>query len=222
MKIIGHRGARGLAPENTIAGLKKALEYHVDEVEFDLRVTKDQIVVLHHDRFVTGSNGSKYGITNYLYQELKHHKPDLTTFSEALGCINNKVRPYIEVKPNEPVELIIKVLHEHIGSMYAAEDLLLASKSQKTLRQLHAALPAVPKIVIEPWSGLRAIHRAHQVDTKFISMNQLWLWRGFITAMSRRGWKLYAYTLNNPVKVKRWANYGLYAIVTDYPDRFKS
>lgn len=221
MKIIGHRGARGLAPENTIASLQKGLQHHADELEFDLRVTKDSVVILHHDRHLTDPSGQKLLIADHTYAELRQHKPDLATFYEALSYISMKVPPYIEVKPGEPVGPIVKVLREFIGNTYAAEELLLGSKSQQILRELHKALPAVPKIVIEPWSGLRAVYRARQVDTKLISMNRLWLWSGFIVSMSRRGWKLHTYTLNDPVKAARWGQHGLYAVITDYPDRFE-
>ncbi len=47
--LQGHRGARGLAPENSIPGWKKALELGVDTIECDMGVTKDDVVVVHHD-----------------------------------------------------------------------------------------------------------------------------------------------------------------------------
>ncbi len=47
--LQGHRGARGLAPENSIPGWKKALEIGVDTIECDLAVTKDDVLVVHHD-----------------------------------------------------------------------------------------------------------------------------------------------------------------------------
>jgi glycerophosphoryl diester phosphodiesterase len=47
--LQGHRGARGLAPENTIPSFRKALEIGVDTIECDLGVTKDDVVVIHHD-----------------------------------------------------------------------------------------------------------------------------------------------------------------------------
>ncbi len=50
VEIIGHRGARGLAPENTLAGLARALELGVDGVEIDATMTADGVLVLHHDR----------------------------------------------------------------------------------------------------------------------------------------------------------------------------
>jgi len=40
--------------------------------------------------------------------------------------------------------------------------------------------------------------------------------------MKHAGYELYAYTINNPAKARRWAKHGLAGVVTDYPDRFKS
>ena len=47
--LQGHRGARGLAPENTAPGWKKALELGVDTIECDMAITKDGVVVVYHD-----------------------------------------------------------------------------------------------------------------------------------------------------------------------------
>lgn len=217
MKIIGHRGARGLAPENTIASLQKALEHHVDMVEFDLRVTRDGVVVLHHNAKLVDPNGQKHRIADHEYKELKQHKPDLATFKEVLAAIGQKIPLYIEVKPHVQTEPIIKIIKNYDRP----KNVWLGSKSQKTLLELHAALPDIPKIVIEPWSGVRAGRRARQVNTKLVGMNQHWLWWGFITSVKHSGWQLYAYPLNNPAKAKRWAKYGLAGVVTDFPDRFE-
>ena len=48
--IHGHRGARGLAPENTLAGFACALKVGVDALELDLRMSADGKIVIHHDR----------------------------------------------------------------------------------------------------------------------------------------------------------------------------
>jgi glycerophosphoryl diester phosphodiesterase len=221
MKIIGHRGARGLAPENTIASLRKALEHHVDELEFDLRVTKDGVAVLHHDPYLTDPNGAKRAIREYTYQELRTHKKDLVTFEEVLKTIGHPVPLYIEVKRQVPVQPIVKILKQYLASGWKPAYFLLGSKSQKTLLELHAALPDIEKIVIEPWSGVRATRRARQVGTRRLSMNQLWLWWGFIVPMARSGWQLSAYPLNDTRKGRRWAKYGLYGAITDYPDQYE-
>jgi glycerophosphoryl diester phosphodiesterase len=48
--LQGHRGARGHAPENTLPGFRHALELGVDTLELDVGVTRDGVVVVHHDR----------------------------------------------------------------------------------------------------------------------------------------------------------------------------
>ena len=50
MDVQGHRGTRGNLPENTLAAFKRALEIGVDTLEMDCGVTKDGVVVVHHDR----------------------------------------------------------------------------------------------------------------------------------------------------------------------------
>ena len=49
MQVIGHRGAAGLAPENTLAGFRKALELGVDGIELDVLLTADGEIVVHHN-----------------------------------------------------------------------------------------------------------------------------------------------------------------------------
>ena len=52
--LQGHRGARGLAPENTIAGFRRALAVGVTTLEMDAVVTRDGVVVLSHDPLLNG------------------------------------------------------------------------------------------------------------------------------------------------------------------------
>jgi glycerophosphoryl diester phosphodiesterase len=208
MIIIGHRGARGLAPENTIAGLRKALEHHVGEIEFDVRVTKDNKVVLLHDAETSDVSGTKMSVKDTPYKLLKKHKPDLTTLAEAFDFVGNRVHLLIEVKPDEPVAPIAKVIIEYLeNDRFSTTDISLGSFSQKTLRELHDALPDVEKVVIERWSGVIAHFRARQVDTKRLNMKHLWLWSGFLKSMHRRGYQIAPYTLNDPIKARKWQPY---------------
>ena len=58
MKVIGHRGAAGLAPENTFAGFDLALEIGVDGIETDVRKTKDgKLVLFYGERLDRTTNG---------------------------------------------------------------------------------------------------------------------------------------------------------------------
>ena len=200
LKIVGHRGAAGLAPENTLDSIKKALECAVDEIEIDVRVSHNGNVHLSHDPIDDSKN--------------------LALLVDAIKLVNKKIPLMIEVKPGESVGPIVMVIKDFLKKGWQDKDFLLGSFSQKTLLELHQHLPQIPKVVIESWSGLRATRRARQLGTKRLSMNQRWLWSGFIRAMKQRGFELYPYTLNNPTKAKGWQKYGIAGVITDRPDRF--
>lgn len=221
IKIIGHRGAKGLAPENTIASLMKAIEHGVDEIECDIRVTSDRVPILLHDPSLHDPAGNKLLVSDLTLAELQAHKPDLTTLDEAIRSVNRQVPLVIEIKPAEPVQPVVDVLQQYLTSGWQTTDFLLASFSLKTLQEIHAALPAITKVVNDRWSGLRATHRARQLGTNRIAINQRWLWFGFIRSMHRSGYELAAYTLNDAKKARRWGTNGLAGVVTDYPDNFE-
>lgn len=218
MKVVGHRGARGLAPENTMAALKKGLEFGVDEIEVDIRITADGVPVLHHDQRLY----RKIDIATTSLKDLRTAKPDLATLAEAIKFVNKRAVLMLEVKPGVPTQKIVGVVKEFLDKDWKASNFFWASFSQKTLRRLHAAIPDIECVVIEQFSGVWATYRARQLGTKRISMWQLNMWSGFISSMSRSGYKLYAWTLNDPAKAKRWAKHGLYSVITDYPDKFKN
>jgi glycerophosphoryl diester phosphodiesterase len=242
MIIIGHRGARGLAPENTIAGLQKGLEHHVDELEFDLRVTKDNVVILSHDPELHDAAGNPLTIAAHTYEELKAHKPDLATFDEVLDTIGHPVPLHVEIKHDinlADVDPIVAIFKHRLAQEWKPEHFRIASRSVPILRHMQAEFPQIERVVIELWSGVRATWKARQVATHRISMLEYWLWTGFIAGMKRSGYELYAFPLqspdkerfwaklgragivNNPKKAERWAKHGLAGIFTDFPDRFE-
>lgn len=221
MEIIGHRGARGLAPENTLASIKKALEYHVDEVEIDVRVTKDSVVILNHNPSLFNHNDSASRISTHTYAELKKLKPDLATLEEAILIVNKTVPLRIEVKPHALTGPITKIVRDFLENGWNASDFRLASFSQTTLRELHRALPKIEKVVNEHYSIIKALFRAKALRATRIVIHQALITSGTIRYLSRRGYRTEPYPLNSPAKVARWEKCGLNSIVTDYPNRFE-
>ena len=213
-KIIGHRGARGLAPENTTKAIEVALTHHVDGVEFDVRVTKDGVVILSHDPTLDG-----LVIRKQRYATLKKRKPDLATFEEAIAAVRSQCAMLVEIKPRVPVAPIIEIVRRELATNRSAEISIL-SRSQPILRQVKAALPGVQLVVNERWSIFIALWRMHQLGTDRLQMNRHWLWRGLLKAIQRRGIRMSPYTVNSPKQAARWDPY-IYGIVTDYPDRFE-
>jgi glycerophosphoryl diester phosphodiesterase len=221
MEIVGHRGAKGLAPENTVASLLAAIEQNAAAIEFDLRVTKDQVVVLHHDPAIEDRQGRLFVIAECTYGELLAHKTDLATFEAAAQTIDRRVPMLVEVKPGVPPQPVVKAVKQLLKQGWEPTDLYLGSRSYALLKALHKALPEVSLFVIDSWSGVRATWRARRVGARRLHMNYRWLWPGFIRGISRGGYELYAYTLDDPIKANRWAQTGLAGVITDHPERYK-
>lgn len=222
MQIIGHRGAAGLAPENTKLALIKAAEHRVDEIEVDIRVTRDRIPVLAHDKKLTDASGKKLVISQSDYGILKQHKPDLTTLNEALTAAGGKLKLLLELKPGIDLEPVIAALKAALKDSYAPEKLNVCSFSLSILKQVKQQLPELQLIVNETWSGVRATHRARKLHTNRLNMDHRWLWTGYVTPLARRGMHIYAYTVNDPKRARHLAKIGVSGVITDYPDRFQA
>lgn len=219
LKIIGHRGAAGLAPENTIVAIEAGLAAGVDEVEIDLRIAADGTLVLNHDAFITDTDGNKLDIQSYSYEALKVHKPNLATLTQAVKAVNHTVPLLIEIKPGEPTDGLIAFLQAYLERGHAPTEFAVLSFDQRSLRAVHHALPDIPLVVNERWSGVRARLRADQLGTKRINMNARWLWLGFVRAVHHAGYQLAPYTVDSPERVRNWQPY-LYGIITNHPERF--
>ena len=220
MKIVGHRGAKGLAPENTIASFEKALEHGVDEIECDVRITKDDVAVLVHDSHLHDASGAELLVRQHTLQELREHRPDLTTLEDALRTVNRKAPVMIELKPHEETQPVVKVITKLLHEGWQPKDFSFVSFDFVILKELQQKLPEIELVVDEMWSGVRASYRARKLGTKRINMFSWWLWSGFVHAMSRN-YQLSAFPLNNPQKARRWAKAGLTGVITDYPDKFE-
>ncbi len=79
MILIGHRGAAGLAPENTLAAFRKALEFNVDGIEMDVQLSADHGVVVHHD-FTLKPETTRTADGRWLTEEACRPIKELTLF----------------------------------------------------------------------------------------------------------------------------------------------
>ena len=69
--ILAHRGGMGLAPEHTAAAFNKSAEFGVDGFEIDIRMTKDEEIVVFHDAYVDRTSNGAGRISELTLDELK-------------------------------------------------------------------------------------------------------------------------------------------------------
>ena len=100
-KIFGHRGCRGVYPENTIEGFKKAIAFGVDGIELDVVVNKNQELVISHESYIDTS----YCLTNKINNEsLNIYKMNISEIQD-IDCGSKFVKEFpnqLKVKEKKP------------------------------------------------------------------------------------------------------------------------
>lgn len=192
MEIVGHRGAAGLAPENSIDSIRHALKHKVDMVELDVRVHAGTLV-LSHDPIVA----------DQIYCPLK----------QALMEVNGKVPINLELKEIKTVKLVKKALENYQG------EILFSSFKFNILHEVRRLMPEYDIAILERWSGVRGIAEASLLKTKRLHMNEKWLWANFVHSLKNQGFTLYAYTVNDQSRADELTSWGVDGIFTDYPNK---
>lgn len=214
-----------MAPENTAASFEKAIEMGVDMIETDCRLTSDGIVVLVHDEVMNDPAGNVLLVAKSTYETLKAHKPDILTLGEAIALTNRRVRLMVEIKRHVPALPVIDIIKTSLRNGWQPKDFIFASFDYEILKQVYAALPEVERVVLEAWSGVRAVRRAKRLHTTYLSMDQWFLWWFFVRQISKR-YQLFSYPDErvflklNHTRPSRWFKHGLYGVITDYPERY--
>ena len=100
-KIFGHRGCRGIYPENTIKGFKKAILLGVDGIELDVVVNKNQELIISHEPYID----TNYCLTSKVNEEsLNIYKMNVSEMQE-IDCGSKFIKKFpnqLKVKERKP------------------------------------------------------------------------------------------------------------------------
>lgn len=220
MKIIGHRGAAGLALENTLASLKIAAQYNLAAIEFDVRHTKDGVLVLNHDANLKYMAGDKRKLSSMNLKEvqkipLKDGMSRIITLAEALDTLRGK-SVIIEFKEDGSAEQIQKFIKQ-----YPDVDISITSRRLDELSRLRRLNPKVTLYAIEHFNPGEVLNHARRYKLNGMALN-FWLLNPLTYLLATRaGLKIYVYTVNNRV-LAGWLVllYPGIGICTNHPERF--
>jgi glycerophosphoryl diester phosphodiesterase len=155
---IGHRGAAGLAPENTLAAFRRAVELEVDFVEFDVLDLADGTLVLaHSDDLLEVSHGAATGGVRPLrLQELRQVAPELPTLEQALEFFASaSVGLHADVKSPRHGREIAAALRRH----GLVERAVASSFWTQALRDLRSEEPGLAVGITYPEDRYRLARR---------------------------------------------------------------
>ena len=231
-RVIGHRGAAGHAPENTLASLRLAGEQGATWVEFDVMLTADKVPVLFHDDSLLRTTG-----VDRLMAETPHADlagldagsnfdaafagEPIPTLAEALTLLLDLgLHPDIEFKPTpgcdvetavRTVEVTAEIWPDDRPAPYFCSFSPMALAAQRALRpDWPAALNALQ--VAADWQtsmqslGCCSYHLVEREITPSL-----------VRQVHEAGYLLAAFTVNEPAQARQLLDWGVEAIVTDKP-----
>lgn len=221
--VLAHRGARTVAPENTIEAFTVAVVLGADGVELDVRRTVDGRLVVHHDAEAEGLGV----LAERSLHEIRSARPTIPTLEEVLdACAGVLVNVEIKNLPTDAdydedegaAELVVALLAER-GDR---DDVLVSSFNLATIdrvRALDASIATGFLTMLDPLAGIELCgSRGHGAVHPFLGL----LGEDAIGAVVERardaGVRINVWTVNGEADMARFATAGVDAIITDVPD----
>lgn len=234
--VIAHRGGGILAPENTLAGMRLAVQRGFRGVEFDVMLARDGVPVLMHDPQLGRTVAGHGPVAAHTAAELKamdagswlgaafagEPVPSLaavTAFCRAAGLWMN-----VEIKPAAGAEVqtgaaVAELLHAAFATeAKSCTAPLLSSFSQAALQAAEAVAPELPRAwlvdrVPADWQA-----RCAALRVVSLHVNHRHLDEGTARNIKQAGLGLFCYTINDPARAREVLGWGVDAFCTDRLD----
>ena len=232
-RVVGHRGGGALAPENTLAGLRKAAGMGFSAVEFDVMLSADGIPVLIHDETLERTTNGRGAVAATPYARLANLDAGAWFGREYLGervpsfeqagklCVELGLWANVEIKPapgfeRETGAIAARLAHELWRGAQSA--LLLSSFQPAALAAARAAAPELQRGFLTDKIEVGWSQTAEDLGCVCIHCNCEHLTPEQVRTIRGGGYWLLSYTVNDPDTARRLFSWGVDAIFTDRLD----
>lgn len=223
MLKIGHRGACGHAPENTLLSMQKALDFGVDGIEFDIQLSKDgEPMVIHDDTLERTTNG-KGAVSDYTYKELQKFDAGkgekIPHLRDIFELVNKRCQLFIETKAENAEGAVAQLITEYVQKGWGYEQIEVISFNHPQLvriRNLNPRIRTGATLIGIPIT-LAAI--AEEAGCISINPGIQYVNEAIVSDAHRRGLKVYCWTANSPRHIAKAKHLKIDGIFSDYPER---
>jgi glycerophosphoryl diester phosphodiesterase len=223
--ITAHAACKGHAPENTLAGIRKAIELQADAIEIDLHVTQDGVPVLIHDATVdrtTDGSGEVASLTLRQARRLDAGAGErIPTLREALDAVAGRALLVLEVKASRIEEEVLAVVRR----AKALDHCVVHSFNANVVQRFRILEPRMPCSLLTgghdvvDWSQLFGF--ALSLGAQGVAVNHAVVTPELVRAAHLRELRCSTWTVNSQADVRRVYDAGVDAITSDYPDRVR-
>lgn len=216
--VVGHRGAAGLEPENTLRSIRRAIEIGVDAVEVDARRTRDGELVIMHDPTVDRTTNGKGRVNSFALTELKAldagKGEKIPTLDELIAAVKGRVGLFVEIKEPETVLDVV----EHVSKAGMASDTTYVSFFHPSLLQAKQQSPSSRCGVIFSCDPADPTRLALDVRADLILPNHLYSSERTVREAHQHSLLVQTWTVNNSDDLARVTKWGVDGVASDFPN----
>jgi glycerophosphoryl diester phosphodiesterase len=217
--ILGHRGASGEAPENTLRAFALAAAQGADGIELDVQPTADGVLVIMHDATVDRTTDGAGRVAELTYAALAAldagEGERVPTLAEALALARGRLLVDIEIKA-PGIEPGVAALVDRLGM---ADAVVISSFFPASLAAMRAAAPHLCRWLLSvDWSPA-VLATALALGVAGVAPRHTAVDAGLVETAHRHGLAVAAWTVNQVDDLRRTLAVGLDAVITDYPAR---
>lgn len=232
--IVAHRGASGNYPENTLQAFQTALEIGVDEIELDLRSTRDGHLVVMHDATVDRTTDGTGAIGELTLAEIRaldagrvfgerFRGERVPTWEEALDLVQGKVRLNVHLKEGgEPDGKYERKVAKALRAFRMMDDSILACHDESV--GIFAEID--PRIACRVFPNHRSpedyIRSSVEMGLRTTQPGRDMTTPEFVRMAHVSGLGVHVFYADTPEDMRRYMGMGVDGILTNYPERMKA
>lgn len=229
MLVYGHRGAKGIAPENTLAGFRHCLEAGVTRCELDLQLSLDEQLIVFHDNNLKRLTRRRGKVKHKTAAELQHYSIRDTALNWPTTCpIPTLAQLFaccafdhwqLEVKPlsRKKSVIAIKAIARLVEQFELQDRVTITSSSAQVLKAAQHYAPHISRGLVAEYGWLDPIKTAMRYQCSLLALNWTLCTEQRTQKAKAAGLHLSVWTVNEPKLMLRLAQYGVDSLITDFP-----
>ena len=219
---IGHRGAMGHEPENTLGSIRKALELGARCVEVDVYSVDGRLVIFHDERLERTTNGVGYlgeQSFEYLRSLDAGNGQRIPTLEEVCEAIDSRACLNIELKGQGTAAPVAELISHLVESGWNKEAILVSSFNHRQLFEMKQLNQDIKLGALSCGLLVDDSKFAEDLGAFSVHPSKKFVSQQFVDDAHVRGLKVYVYTVNHPEDIARMYQLGVDGVFTNFPER---
>ena len=224
MLKIGHRGAKGYEPENTLISFEKAIAMGADGIELDVHLSIDGHLIVIHDETIDRTTNGKGAVNQLTLQELKsfkiNNKQEIPTLEEVLDLVNQRCFVNIELKNQDTAEKVVQLIEHYISDKkWNHSQFVVSSFDWNALQQVRFLNENIRIGVLTETDLDLAISFARFLKAEALHPDFQLLTNEYTSKIQEKGIQVIPWTVNEMDDIQKIKSFKVDGIITDFLDR---